>query len=159
MLADVFAYDPAENAGSSHPCLPVRRQSPVAAVIKDQIIVTGESSVGLGATTTWIGTLPFSGLLADFTADNVVDREDLITLALLWLQSQTAIDIAPLPNGDGSVNLSECAALADQWSLECDIVYYLMATANPNRADTGPLEGQTLSQNIYVYIAPETDVE
>ena len=55
-IADVYEYDPAANTWSALPALPAPRQSPVAGVINNRLIVsTGSLSAAAAFTTTWSG--------------------------------------------------------------------------------------------------------
>ena len=51
---------------------------------------------------------------ADFTSDGIVDMADLYEMALRWLLTVPAYDVAP-SGGDGIVNFRDFAALANQW--------------------------------------------
>jgi PKD repeat protein len=55
--------------------------------------------------------------LCDFNHDGIVDFEDLKLLVNDWLQTNSIFvgDIAPSPNGDGTVNLTDFARFAQEW--------------------------------------------
>ncbi|MBN1796911.1 MAG: RICIN domain-containing protein [Sedimentisphaerales bacterium] len=54
---------------------------------------------------------------ADFDLSGMVDLDDLHTMSIQWLQpgGTPSADIAPLPNGDGIVNLLDFAILAEDY--------------------------------------------
>lgn len=54
---------------------------------------------------------------SDISVDQQVDVEDLAIMAVQWLDvpGLFSADIAPLPNGDGVVNLLDFALLSEQW--------------------------------------------
>ena len=55
-------------------------------------------------------------LLGDFVCPDGVEINDLAVLVDQWLQSGAwCADIAPVPNGDGIVNMLDFAALAENW--------------------------------------------
>lgn len=72
----------------------------------DEILVAGES----GRVT--MLSIEFKG---DFTADGKVDSKDFAEMANSWFSSDAQIDVAPWPDGDGIVNLSELRFIADEW--------------------------------------------
>ena len=51
----------------------------------------------------------------DFDEDFDVDTDDLIKIAEHWLNYDLYTDIAPIPNGDGIVDLRDFAFLAENW--------------------------------------------
>jgi PKD repeat protein len=55
--------------------------------------------------------------LCDFNHDGIVDFEDLKLLVNDWLQTDSIFvgDVAPSPNGDGTVNLTDFARFAQDW--------------------------------------------
>jgi hypothetical protein len=62
--------------------------------------------------------------MGDLTWDGKVDISDLVMLAESWLTPDRFCDIAPLPYGDGIVNLLDFAALSQTLVLkESDVVY------------------------------------
>ena len=56
--------------------------------------------------------------LCDFNHDGIVDIEDLMLLVNDWLQTNSVFvgDIAPSPNGDGTVNFTDFALFAQNWA-------------------------------------------
>jgi len=54
-------------------------------------------------------------ILADFTKNGRVDLQDFAVLFQYWLQNNPEMDIAPLGNPDGIIDLNELLILADHW--------------------------------------------
>ncbi|MHC4721573.1 MAG: S8 family serine peptidase, partial [Planctomycetota bacterium] len=51
----------------------------------------------------------------DFTADGMVNSDDLILLMSYWLQDEPSVDIAPEPNGDGIIDLLDFSLFTMYW--------------------------------------------
>ncbi|MFC1782416.1 DUF362 domain-containing protein [Planctomycetota bacterium] len=54
-------------------------------------------------------------LPGDFNLDGRIDVRDLYLLSTYWLQNHKFYDMAPMPNGDGIINLSDFAVLSKHW--------------------------------------------
>lgn len=63
--------------------------------------------------------------LADLNADGTVNFADFSRLGQYWRQSQPAVDIAPLPAGDGIIDFKEIASLANHWLEEYEELGYI----------------------------------
>ena len=48
-------------------------------------------------------------------AANLIGAADLIIMGQDWLQAGSIADIAPLPDGDGIVNLRDFAVIVQHW--------------------------------------------
>ncbi len=57
----------------------------------------------------------FDNFLGDLDADSDVDFLDFAVLANSWRQNNPLVDIAPLPTGDGTVNLADFALFVQDW--------------------------------------------
>ena len=72
----------------------------------------------------WVGTA--NGGLAlfrprpvvDFNADGAVDIDDLLRLIRSWGTDDRAVDIGPIPFGDGIVDAADLEVLMDHWARE-----------------------------------------
>jgi len=51
----------------------------------------------------------------DLSGDGIVNFVDYSTLVQYWLQSESLVDVAPLPDGDGVVDSKDVALLAENW--------------------------------------------
>jgi hypothetical protein len=58
---------------------------------------------------------------ADFDNDADVTLKDFAYLASHWLSSpgEPSTDIAPLPDGDGAVNVLDLTAFVEHWLKDC----------------------------------------
>ena len=54
-------------------------------------------------------------LSGDFGGNGIIATDDLILLSQFWLQNNPYYDIAPVPNGDGRVDLNDFMLLAKMW--------------------------------------------
>jgi len=59
----------------------------------------------------WLGRIT----IADFTTDGRTNLKDFALLSQSWLQNNPDIDIAPVGNPDGIIDLGELLILADYW--------------------------------------------
>ncbi len=59
----------------------------------------------------WLGRIT----IADFTADGRTNLQDFVLLYQNWLGDNPAIDIVPIGNPDGIINIGELLILADHW--------------------------------------------
>jgi len=51
----------------------------------------------------------------DFNRDQKVDLADFCILVRYWLQNEQSVDIAPVPLGDGIVDIKDVAVFAEYW--------------------------------------------
>jgi hypothetical protein len=56
--------------------------------------------------------------LVDFNGDKRVDLTDFCKLAQHWFEDEPSVDVAPLPEGDGIVDVHDLAFLAECWLME-----------------------------------------
>jgi hypothetical protein len=56
--------------------------------------------------------------LVDFNGDKRVDLTDFCKLAQHWFEDEPSVDVAPLPEGDGIVDVHDLAFLAEFWLME-----------------------------------------
>jgi lysophospholipase L1-like esterase len=60
----------------------------------------------------------------DFDHDGIVNFTDFARLALLWRQSDTSLDVAPVPNGDNVINWLDLGGWARFWMTYPGLVGY-----------------------------------
>jgi hypothetical protein len=53
--------------------------------------------------------------IVDFNGDRIVDLKDFSRLAQYWGQNEPSVDIAPMPWGDGRVDIQDVAVFAEHW--------------------------------------------
>lgn len=104
----VFSYDPFHNGWTELPSLPAPRQSPVAGVVGDQLIVSTGSNIGR-QDDTWVASQPVA-LPGDYDGSGLVDQLDYFE----WRAAFGATGTNPADgNGDGIVNLADYTVWRD----------------------------------------------
>jgi subtilisin-like proprotein convertase family protein len=68
-----------------------------------------------GALNSWSLIIETTCNIADFDEDGDVDTDDLGTLCASWLTDDAITDIAPVPDGDGIVDMMDFAVFAENW--------------------------------------------
>ena len=58
-----------------------------------------------------------ASVLGDITNDKDTNYSDFAVIHKYWLQNETLADIAPLPNGDGVVDILDFIVLAENWMI------------------------------------------
>jgi hypothetical protein len=66
----------------------------------------------------------------DFVWDGTIDFSDFAALAASWLQADRAIDVVPIPAGDGIVDTFEFAVFSTYWLAEVPIQTVLVGDFN-----------------------------
>jgi len=58
--------------------------------------------------------------IVDFNGDGIIDMKDFSRLAQYWGQSQSSVDIGPMPWGDGTVDLKDLVVFSEYWLTPAD---------------------------------------
>ncbi len=101
---------PAVNS-SSHDC------APTISADGSTLFFWSSRSPGYGASDIWqVSILP----VVDFNADGIVDSADVCMMVDHWLTDEPLYDIAPLPYGDGIVDVKDLVLLAEHLTIKED---------------------------------------
>jgi len=63
--------------------------------------------------------------VVDFNGDRIVNFKDYCKLAQYWGRSESSVDIAPPPLGDGKVDFKDLAVLAGHWLEQFEEIVYI----------------------------------
>jgi len=74
-----------------------------------------DAEYGWGLVDAYAALNYYNNVPGDFTADGMVNSDDLVVILSYWLQNEPSVDIAPPPNGDGIIDLLDFSLFAMYW--------------------------------------------
>jgi hypothetical protein len=120
--SDTWVYDPTMDTWTASAPIPERRNAPTS-VVNGRIYAIGGSSTphNIQATST-VYELDLGVRFAqpDFNGDGVVDSADIVTMVHHWHTDEPSCDIAPVPCGDGIVDVQDLIFLSEYLMKEVD---------------------------------------
>jgi len=173
-LATVEVYDPATDTWTTGPDMPTGRWGPSTSVVDGKIYaIGGIDNYPASACGTVEEYAP--PLVVDFNGDGIVDCADICMMLDYWGTDEAFFDIAPMPFGDGIVDVQDLIVLAEHlftypgavayWKLdetEGDIaydsvgVYYGILNGVPTWQPTsGMIDGALELDGINDYVSTE----
>jgi N-acetylneuraminic acid mutarotase len=121
VLSTLEEYNPATDTWTTRPDMPTARCVPSASAVKGKIYTIGGTVVYFPWTpTSAVEVYEVEFIPADFNRDGIVNIEDLLILIENWYRNEPLVDIAPLPFGDGIVDVLDLKVLMSYWGLKVD---------------------------------------
>ncbi|MHC4797992.1 MAG: Kelch repeat-containing protein [Planctomycetota bacterium] len=112
----VEVYDPATDTWTTETDMPAKRAFFSSSVVEGKIYAFGGSITGGNLHPPGVRTVyeyePFS-LVVDFNGDGIVDSIDIGMLVDYWHTDEPLYDIAPIPFGDGIVDVQDLVVLSE----------------------------------------------
>jgi len=115
-FSTVEEYDPATDTWTKKAEMPTARGFSPTSVVNGIIYSIGGSEINwpwTGTSTVEVYEIGF--IPADFNRDGIVNIEDLLILIENWDRNEPLVDIAPLPFGDGIVDVLDLEVLMSYW--------------------------------------------
>lgn len=121
-VANVFNYDPVSNLWSELTPYPNPRQTPVAGVIGNKVVVTTGASDNASQSQTWFTEIPTQvpEVPGDYNADQTVDEADHST----WASGYGTTDLAADGNGDNAVDLADYTVWRDNMTSPAGLQHF-----------------------------------
>jgi hypothetical protein len=112
----VQVYDPETDIWTRETDAPFLRACVAGEVVNNRLYVIGGTDRPHPCVA--LSTVFEFGPLADFNADEIVNIQDLLRLIESWGKDDPAVDMAPMPWGDGMVDARDLEVLMSYWQQE-----------------------------------------
>ncbi len=115
-FSTVEEYDPATDTWTKKAEMPTARGFSPTSVVNGIIYsIGGSDNCWPWTATSTVEVYEIGFIPADFNRDGIVNTEDLLILIENWGQNEPLVDIAPLPFGDGIVDVLDLEVLMSYW--------------------------------------------
>ncbi len=112
-VATVEVYDPATDTWTTAPDMPTGRFGPRTSVVDGKIYVIGGMGYWIRTAYGMVEEYDPNPLVVDFNGDGIVDCADICMMLDYWGTDEAFFDIAPMPFGDGIVDVQDLIVLAE----------------------------------------------
>jgi N-acetylneuraminic acid mutarotase len=121
-FSTVEAYDPATDTWTEKTSMPRPRATLATSVVGGKIYALGGTPSGHGAPTSTVYEYDTGLGVAspDFNGDGIVDSTDVGIMVDHWHTDYPSCDVAPLPFGDGIVDVQDLIVLSEYLTKEVD---------------------------------------